>query len=181
MMTKEELFDSLADDGLSRLTAAVPDRFARINHAAHAAMPCMLCLPDSTNLLSVEGLWTQLLVRLSCTAWECAKPDATQRLTAFGSRRPRTVISSLAREHAKAQSMATASGFKLHPEDILRLMRELSRDDNLHHDFRGLAENYRLLLLAIDPPSGTLLHRWLKGRAQVHFAQAEAIRRETLP
>src|ERR1700761_5895949 len=106
MMTKEELFDSLAEDGLSKLTVAVPDRCARNDHAAHAVKPCMQCLPDSAGLLSVEGLWTQLFVRLSCTAWECAKPGATQRLTAFGSRRPRTVISSLAREHAKAQSMA---------------------------------------------------------------------------
>ena len=177
---EEELFDSMEKSDRSLWMLALSDWRGHHDRATSAADPCPQCLPDRTSLFSLQGLWTQLLVRLSCAAWQCAKPDASQRLTAFGCPRARTVVSSLERERAKAQRIATAAGFEPHPEEVLRLTRELSGGDNLYNEFHGLAENYRLLLLAMHPPCGTLLYRWMLGRARVHFAQAEAIRRETL-
>jgi hypothetical protein len=85
----------------------------------------------------------------------------------------------LAREYVKAQSMATVAGFKPPPQDVSQLAREPSHYDNLDDNFRGLAENYRLLIQAIGPLSETPLYRSLRGRAQVHLAQAEAVRRPT--
>jgi hypothetical protein len=178
-MTEEELFDSIAKGDIASLMAAFPSRCGPHDRAGRGAKPCLRCLPEGASALSVQGLWTQLHVRLLWTTWECAKPDAIGRLAALGIRRPRTVVLSLAREYVKAQSMATVAGFKPHPQDVSQLAREPSHYDNLDDNFRGLAENYQLIMQAMEPLSETLLYRWLRGRAMVHFAQAEAIRRGT--
>lgn len=135
------------------------------------------CLPDGADRALLHRLWNDLLVRLAHTARESAQPDAVRRFKALGIRRPTTVSTSLAREYARSHALAAAAGFVLPHEDILRTVRELPFGADIDDDFDMLARDYGQLLREAQPPSGSLLFRWLRARAHVHAAQAEAIRR----
>lgn len=179
-MITEEHIDSIANGELPTLTAIIQCRGDSHHHLGTIATKTPR-LPDNVNPIFVCSLWIDLFVQLSHTAQECAQPGTVQGLKAFGIRRPTQVTLSLAREYAKAHEMATEAGFSTSPHHVSCLMRERLLSNDLDRDFQVLAEAYRLLLLAMQPRSGSSLSRWLEGRAQVHFAQAKAIRQGAWP
>ncbi|MFY9514466.1 MAG: hypothetical protein WAQ05_26165 [Rubrivivax sp.] len=124
-------------------------------------------------------LWTELLAQLSHAASDCARPDVVRRLKRIGVRRTGTVAVNLDREYMRASQMAMAAGCTPQPQAVLLRAQTLLLRDDLQQDLHDLARTYQQLLQLLAPPSGTQRHRWLVGRARVHLAQAEALRRDT--
>lgn len=122
-----------------------------------------------------QAQWIALLAHLSQTARRCAQPDIADQLKAFGVRRAKTVVTSLAREYVRAWDHAASIGFVRSADDVLHMTGMMPRHDPLTEEFRALAETYRLLLWVMAPRHGGQLFRWLSERASVHAAQAQAI------
>ena len=120
--------------------------------------------------------WANLLARLSHMAHRCAQADMIDQLKAFGVRRTRTVAIMLGRECDRAWREALANDFTLSRSQVQRHARELCARQPPDEDFRALADAYRQLLIMTHDAS---LRRWLGGRADVHDAQAKAMRHAT--
>jgi hypothetical protein len=171
---EQELFNGIANGHLPLL--AITTLGGR--HPADEATleDAMSPLRDAgVDPLLAHAQWIALLAHLSQTAKRCAQPQLADQLKALGVRRGKTVVISLAREYVRAWDKATAIGFVLSSDDVLRMTHSMPLHNRLTEDFRALAETYRLLLWLMAPRDGGQLFRWLSERASVHAAQAQAI------
>ncbi|MBP6903263.1 MAG: hypothetical protein KBC73_24455 [Burkholderiaceae bacterium] len=124
---------------------------------------------------SAQGLWTEVLARLSLAAVACDGPEARRQLHVLGVRRTGTAALLLARELAMARRMASASGCLPRPLDLHHRVGQLARPADLDWHLQGLAAAYQQLLQHQDTwPQGPVC-RWLEARCRVHAAQAESL------
>ena len=171
---EQELFNGIAKGELPVLAITL----LGARHPPDDAITPDIIVPSrmtAVDPLLAQAQWIALLAHLSQTARRCAQPDITDQLKAFGVRRAKTVVTSLAREYVRAWDHATSIGYVRSAEDVLRMTYAMPRHDQLTQEFRALAETYRLLLWVMAPRHGGQLFRWLSERASVHAAQAEAI------
>ncbi len=123
-------------------------------------------------------LWVDLLARLSLTAQACSQPDAIRRLRSCGVRQIHTVSKNLLGEYEQMRLAAQVFGHTVSEEALqLRCRLLASQQGHLEQDLQELAYAYLRLLGDSADERLSPLDDWLRGRADLHLAQADAIRR----
>ena len=123
-------------------------------------------------------LWVDLLARLSLTAEACTQPPAIQRLRRCGVRQIHTVSKNLLGEFDQMRMAAQVFGHTV-TDEALQLRRRMlaTRTSQLEQALQELAYAYLRLLGDSAGERESPLDGWLRGRADLHLAQADAIRR----
>ncbi len=171
---KQELFNGIAKGDLPMLASTMPG--GRITADSMAPSDAVR-LPYETGMHSAlaHAQWVVLFAHLSHTARRCAQADVAGQLKSLGVRRTQTVVISLAREYVHARDLAGALGVTPSVDEVWRTAYAMPLHDHLAKHFRELAQAYLKLLWITAPREGSPLSRWLRERASVHTAQAQAI------
>lgn len=168
---KQDMFNSVANGDLPLLANSLLCQQERPNCAA-SETAIATSRSSGFDPALVQAQWAAVLAHVSHTAERCACSVMVRQLKAFGVKRTRTVVISLAHEYVKAGGIAASNGFMPSTQDVLLITRTMRSHDQLSEEFRALANAYRLLLVAMAPRDGGRLFNWLSDHASVHDARA---------
>ena len=147
--------------------------------AGHWLRPLLATGVESTHIhKSRSDLWVDVLARLSFIAEVCLQPDAMRCLRRCGVRQVHTVAKNLLGEYQQILLAAQVYGHTVSEEVLqVRLQMLTARTCHLEQELQELAYAYLRLLGDSNGERMSPLDVWLRGRADLHLAQADAIRR----
>jgi hypothetical protein len=124
-------------------------------------------------------LWVDLLARLTLAAQACAEAEGLRHLRRCGVRQTHTVAKNLLIEYEQILMATQVFGHTVSEADVQPRLQHLSdRRCSLEQELQELAYAYlRLLGDAVGPDPASAFDGWLRERADIHLAQADAIRR----
>lgn len=142
-------------------------------------MPLLATLTETvTDPPARRDLWVDLLARLSMAEAVCTEPETVRYLRQAGVRQTHTIAKNLSSEFEQARRVSRVLGHHITEESLHARRRLLSAQAcSLDQEMQALADAYLRLLCHPNPTLPSPLDDWLRQRAEVHSAQADAIQR----